>query len=392
MEHKFFKVAILLLAFVVGVAFAGISYINREIPRVEVEEIHEAGPETNEPTQGKTLEMVFVLDTTGSMGGLLDGAKQKIWSIVNEVMQKQSKPDVRVGFVAYRDRNDEYVTQIVPISSDLDAVYSKLMDLEAGGGGDTPESVRKALADGVEKAGWSKSGAAKIIFLVGDAPPQNYSGEPDVLATTMAAVRRNIVVNTIQCGDDHETRSIWQQVANAGQGKYFAIAQNGGVEEINTPFDSRIAELGQQLGGTFIAYGAPTRRADLSMAAAETESKMANAASNTARADRALNKAVNKDAYNGDLIQDMERGRIKLDEVKAEDLPDDLQRVSPAERQRQVDARIAERKKIRQEILELSKQREAFLRAEGARSGRSGGFDSAVRAALADQLARRGIE
>lgn len=392
MEHKFFKVAILLLAFVVGVAFAGISYINREIPRVEVEEIHEAGPETNEPTQGKTLEMVFVLDTTGSMGGLLDGAKQKIWSIVNEVMQKQSKPDVRVGFVAYRDRNDEYVTQIVPISSDLDAVYSKLMDLEAGGGGDTPESVRKALAEGVEKAGWSKSGSAKIIFLVGDAPPQNYSGEPDVLATTTVAVRRNIVVNTIQCGDDHETRSIWQQVAKAGQGKYFAIAQNGGVEEINTPFDSRIAELGQQLGGTFIAYGAPTRRADLSMAAAETESKMANAASNTARADRALNKAVNKDAYNGDLIQDMERGRIKLDEVKAEDLPDDLQRVSPAERQRQVDARIAERKKIRQEILELSKQREAFLRAEGARSGRSGGFDSAVRAALADQLARRGIE
>lgn len=392
MEHKFFKVAILLLAFVVGVAFAGISYINREIPRVEVEEIHEAGPETNEPTQGKTLEMVFVLDTTGSMGGLLDGAKQKIWSIVNEVMQKQSKPDVRVGFVAYRDRNDEYVTQIVPISSDLDAVYSKLMDLEAGGGGDTPESVRKALAEGVEKAGWSKSGAAKIIFLVGDAPPQNYSGEPDVLATTTVAVRRNIVVNTIQCGDDHETRSIWQQVAKAGQGKYFAIAQNGGVEEMNTPFDSRIAELGQKLGGTFIAYGAPTRRADLSMAAAETESKMANAASNTARADRALNKAVNKDAYNGDLIQDMERGRIKLDEVKAEDLPDDLQRVSPAERQRQVDARIAERKKIRQEILELSKQREAFLRAEGARSGRSGGFDSAVRAALADQLARRGIE
>jgi len=392
MEHKFFKVAILLLAFVVGVAFAGISYINREIPRVEVEEIHEAGPETNEPTQGKTLEMVFVLDTTGSMGGLLDGAKQKIWSIVNEVMQKQSKPDVRVGFVAYRDRNDEYVTQIVPISSDLDAVYSKLMDLEAGGGGDTPESVRKALAEGVEKAGWSKSGAAKIIFLVGDAPPQNYSGEPDVLATTTVAVRRNIVVNTIQCGDDHETRSIWQQVAKAGQGKYFAIAQNGGVEELDTPFDSRIAELGQKLGGTFIAYGAPTRRADLSMAAAETESKMANAASNTARADRALNKAVNKDAYNGDLIQDMERGRIKLDEVKAEDLPDDLQRVSPAERQRQVDARIAERKKIRQEILELSKQREAFLRAEGARSGRSGGFDSAVRAALADQLARRGIE
>src|SRR3546814_19375662 len=55
-----------------------------------------------------TLEMVFVLDTTGSMGGLIEGAKQRIWGIINEVMQKPSKPRVRVGLVAYRDNGDEY--------------------------------------------------------------------------------------------------------------------------------------------------------------------------------------------------------------------------------------------------------------------------------------------
>ena len=61
-----------------------------------------------------TIELVFVIDTTGSMGGLIDGAKQKIWGIVNEVMKSPSKPAVRMGLVAYRDHGDAYITQILP--------------------------------------------------------------------------------------------------------------------------------------------------------------------------------------------------------------------------------------------------------------------------------------
>src|SRR5688572_14899828 len=79
-----------------------------------------------------TLEMVFVLDTTGSMGGLIDGAKQRIWGIINEVMQKPSKPRVRVGLVAYRDLGDVYVTKLLPITEDLDKAYTTLMDYQAG--------------------------------------------------------------------------------------------------------------------------------------------------------------------------------------------------------------------------------------------------------------------
>src|SRR4029079_10621781 len=111
----------------------------------------------------------FVLDTTGSMGGLIDGAKQRIWGIINDVMQKPSKPRVRVGLVAYRDVGDEYVTRIEPITEDLDKVYTTLMAYRAAGGGDEPENVRKALADGVRNAGWSdeKAGVAQIVFLVG---------------------------------------------------------------------------------------------------------------------------------------------------------------------------------------------------------------------------------
>jgi len=70
-------------------------------------------------TAGKaTLEMVFVLDTTGSMGGLIDGAKQRIWGIVNGVMESPSRPSVRVGLVAYRDRGDAYVTKVLRLTAD----------------------------------------------------------------------------------------------------------------------------------------------------------------------------------------------------------------------------------------------------------------------------------
>ena len=394
MEQKLFKIAVLLLAFSVGITFASISYFGSEIYPVDVPETEiEKGPVDNQNSD-KTLEMVFVLDTTGSMGGLLDAAKQKIWSIVNEVMQKNSRPSVRVGLVAYRDNGDTYVTQIVPVTANLDQVYANLMDLEAGGGGDTPENVRRALAEGVKKAGWSSSkpGVAQILFLVGDAPPQNYAGEPDVVATAAEAVRKNMIVNTIQCGGESETRRVWQQIAQAGQGKYFAIAQNGGVETINTPYDERLSQLGREIGGTYMAYGDAPIRLAKSAELEASESKMANAASNTARADRALNKAMNRDAYDGDLLLDIEKGKTRLDDVKAESLPEPLQKLAPSERAKEVEKRMSERKKIREEILSLSKQRDAFIAGERKKSGKGSGFDAAVGDALREQLARRGIE
>lgn len=392
MDRKIINFAVMLLAFGVGLAFAGFSFFGGDIFPVEVPE--EPPVVETQADGGQTLEMVFVLDTTGSMGGLLDAAKQKIWSIVNDVMQKQSRPSVRVGLVAYRDNGDAYVTQIVPVTSDLDTVYTSLMEFEAGGGGDSPENVRRALAEGVKKAGWSvaKGGVAQVIFLVGDAPPQNYQSEPDVLVTAAEAVRKNMIVNTIQCGNDADTREAWQRIARAGQGKYFAIAQDGGVETINTPYDERLSQLGREIGGTYMAYGDTSSRAARTAGVAATETAVANTASNTARADRALNKALNKEGYVDDLIQDLEKGKTRLQDVKAEDLPAPLQKMPEAERRVEVEKRIAERKKIRDEILSLSKQRDAFIAAERKRTGKAGGFDSAVQTALGEQLAKRGIK
>src|SRR5438034_6060530 len=87
------------------------------------------------------VEVVFCLDTTGSMGGLIDAAKQKIWAICNQIAGGKPTPQLKVGLVAFRDRGDDYVTKVFDLTEDLDAIHTHLMDFKAAGGNDFPESV-----------------------------------------------------------------------------------------------------------------------------------------------------------------------------------------------------------------------------------------------------------
>ncbi len=389
----------LFLAFAIGTASASAIIYKAQAGKA-VEPIQTINSQ-NSLDQQKTLEMVFVVDTTGSMGGLIEGAKQKIWSIVNDVMQRKDHPRVKIGLVAYRDNGDAYVTQVTAITDDLDKIYSTLMDFRAEGGGDSPENVRRGLADGVEKAGWAKKNphTAQILFLVGDAPPHSdYVQEPDVLLTTAKAVSQDMIVNTIQCGNETETKQIWQTIAQRGEGKYFAIAQDGGVQAITTPYDSKLAELATKIGSTYLAYGGGAGvagekfRAESAKKQASTESKVAADAPMAAQADRAMNKAINSVAYSNDLIQSIENESVKLEDVKQEDLPENLKNLSTVERKKEVEKRLAERKAIRAEILELSKKRDQFIKTERAKTGKQDGFDAAVSNALSEQMLRKGIK
>ena len=400
------RLLIPLFTFVVGVTTATvlIAHSLRSAP---------ASPPPNPPpdppevsmNNKPSLEMVFVLDTTGSMGGLLEGAKQKIWSIVNEVMQSPSRPAVRVGLVAYRDRGDAYVTQVLPLTNDLDKVYSTLMNYRAEGGGDTPEDVRRALADGVHEAGWSQSSSsiAQILFLVGDAPPhEDYQNEPSTEVSVADAAGAGIIINTIQCGNLSETTQVWQTIAGRGQGQYFAIAQNGGVQAISSPYDKEIAELGAKLGSTYMSYGGGAGeagekyRAETKARQVDAEVVVASRAAPDAAADRAVNKVLNADAYVGDLLQSLENGTLKLDSVKDEDLPADLRKLSVNERKTEIAKRLAERAKLRADIMSLSKQRDEFISGERKKLVASGskdaGFDVAVSRALKAQVEKKGIK
>ena len=349
-----------------------------------------------------TLEMVFVLDTTGSMGGLLEGAKQRIWAIVNETLQSSMPPHIRIGLVAYRDHDDAYITKVLPITNNLDEVYATLMQYQAEGGGDFPEDVRQALADGVHKTNWMPRSphTAQVLFLVGDAPPHDdYAQEPDTLVSARQAVDMGITVNTIQCGNHPSTTTSWKRIAKAGNGQYFAIAQDGGVQAIPTPYDARLAELGEELGGTYMAYGgsgAEGAAYRLRARASHAGHEMAFSAAAPAAplADRALNKALHREAYVDDLLQGIENGSLQLDAIAEEALPEELQPLAPEARQAEVSRRLQQRKMTRDEILALAKQREAFVTQEKRKQADAqaeDGFDTTVARTLKEQAAEKGI-
>ena len=396
MISKIMKSFVALLAFVIGIGitthFSLRSGSKAALGRIEIEAPQKPGPQKRKSEQ--TLEMVFVIDTTGSMGGLIEGAKRRVWSIINEVMQEEYSPEVRVGLVAYRDRGDDYVSRVTPLTTDLDSVYSTLIDFRAQGGGDWPEDVKRALIDGIDKPRWARSsdGVTKVLFLVGDAPPHDdYLDEPALSAIISNAVKHNIIVNSIQCGSAPDTARVWRDIAQNGRGQYFAIPQNGGVEQVSTPYDDRLAELSRKLGGTYIAYGMKREDNEVKQKAHETtEGYVAGNLSAATNADRAVNKAINRNAYDGDLLQDIENGVKKIDDVKTEELPDDLRSMKPPERKAEIERRLEERKKIRSEILDLTKQRQKYLEEHsGGKNVKSNSFDSAVVKALLQEMSAK---
>src|SRR5204863_6026000 len=128
-------------------------------------------PAVAAPPSAPRVEVAFVLDTTGSMGGLIEGAKRRIWSIARRIGEGRPRPDLRMALVAYRDRGDAYVTRVHDLTADMDAVYRDSMSFQADGGGDGPEHVSAALPDAAHRESRSQRPARKLISLTGDSPP-----------------------------------------------------------------------------------------------------------------------------------------------------------------------------------------------------------------------------
>ncbi|HUO82300.1 MAG TPA: vWA domain-containing protein [Gammaproteobacteria bacterium] len=320
------------------------------------------------------VEVVFVLDTTGSMEGLIQAAKDKIWSIATTMASAQPAPRIRMGLVGYRDRGDQYVTRTVDLSEDLDSVYAALMDFQAGGGGDTPESVNQALHEAIHGISWSQGrNAYKVVFLVGDAPPHmDYQDDVPYPQSLADARQAGIVVNTIQCGQMGETVEPWQHIAQLGQGRFFQVEQAGGAVAIATPFDRELAELSAALDATRLYYGSGEEQAMMRMKVAATD-KMHAAASDESRARRAAFNASAAGEANllgsKELVDDVASGRVDLDAIEEEALPAPLQPMAPEARKELIAESARKREALRRQIGDLSQERDEYVAKKLAEAG-----------------------
>jgi hypothetical protein len=342
------------------------------------------------------IEVLFALDTTGSMGGLLEGAKLKIWSIANQMLQARPAPRLRIGLLGYRDRGDAYVTRFTDLTDDLDAVYAQLCQFQADGGGDSPESVNQALHEAVARPSWSQDARVlKMVFLVGDAPPHmDYPDDVKFQVSCGLARQRDLVVNTVQCGSMAATTPYWQEIAKQAGGTYAALGQSGGMQAVATPMDAELAKLNAEVGRTIVAYGPESERKAVKAKQARAEA-VADAAPSAAADRLAFNAATGKVVQGGgDLLDGLKEGTVSLEKLDAKALPEELRELDAAGRKAFVQKKEAERARIQARIADLGRQRQAFLEADAkkrAAAGAADSFDGKVAEAIRAQGARKGI-
>ena len=352
-------------------------------------------PGASSAAEKRRVEVVFVLDTTGSMANLIDGAKRKIWSIANAIIDKNPDASVRFGLVGYRDLGDEYVTRHFSLTEDVQAIYASLLAFKADGGGDTPESVNEALDVAVTKVHWSdrnEVSADRILFLVGDAPPHmDYPQDrkyPEVIAE---AVQRGIIVNAVQAGSSRSTEKVWREMAKLGGGVYLPIPQDGGqVVVIKTPYDVEITRIQSELNKTIIPYGSRAQQEDV---AHKSEMYAAAPAESAADMGRFVSKSGSGMAVitgSGDLTADLAapEGRVSLDALKDEELPEPLRSMTPDQRKAYVEKQSAKRAELSTLLAEQNALRDAYIAEEMAKAPAEtmDSFDASVSATLQMQM------
>jgi hypothetical protein len=344
------------------------------------------------------VQVAVLLDTSGSMDGLINQARTQLWKIVNELVTAEksgSRPRIEVALYEYGNSGlgaeKGWLRQVLPFTTDLDAVARELFALTTNGG---DEYCGQAIKTAVEELKWSpKSDVYKVIFIAGNEPfTQGAVPFQDAVAKAKA---KNIFVNTIFCGPRQQgIATQWKSGADLADGDFTNIDQGAAAYAVAAPQDDQIAQLSSQLNDTYVAYGASGRNK-----AAEKRSvfsKVMGAGASVA-AERAAYQsnaapAVAEADSSWDAVSALESGKMSKDQLKAENLPEELQKLSKAEREKYLEQKLAERRKIQAEIAALQTQRKAHIAAEEKKAAGASTLDKAMIDSIRKQAVTRGYK
>ncbi|AZN42866.1 vWA domain-containing protein [Paenibacillus albus] len=203
-------------------------YENVPIPRDSALKI-----ELNETAKIPTaLDLMLVVDTTGSMEDELNYLKTELKDVVERVGQDNGQQlDIRVSANFYRDKNDLYVVRDFPFTGDIDEVVKQLGQQKAAGGGDFPEAVDQALENAINEHKWSNDARARLLFLVMDAPPHHDRKVTKHMHELIeAAAAEGIrIIPVASSGVDVGTEYLMRFIAAATGGTYLFLTDHSGI-------------------------------------------------------------------------------------------------------------------------------------------------------------------
>ena len=351
-----------------------------------------------EPTKDgeqPVIQIAILLDTSSSMSGLINQARSQLWKVVNEyALAKRDGKSPRVKVAVYEygnsrlDREGGFIRMVSKLTDDLDSVSEGLFKLTTSGGS---EHCGQVIDRAVTDLDWTDDEAAlKCIFIAGNE--RFTQGPVDYRKACQKAIEKGITVNTIHCG----THSVgvsgkWQEGALLADGSFVNINQNEQVVDIPTPHDKELVRLSGELNTTYIAWGSKKKRED---SVARQSAQDANAAGSSigSAASRANSKALA--IYNNaswDLVDACKQGKIKIEDLKKEELPEELRKMSTEELKKFVAKNEEKRTSIQEKIKSLNKQRQDFIAKERKKlaGGKKNTLDEAMIATVRSQAEKK---
>ena len=361
------------------------------------------------PAEGKAIDLVLCLDVSGSMNGLIDSAKIKLWDIVNEMARLKPTPNLRVSLYSYGHSNYDaargWVKKDLDLTTDLDDVYKALNALTINGG---EEYVARVTRDALTEQKWSaEAGALKLIFVCGNEPA-NQDKQVALDDVAARAKKDGVIVNAIYCGPLANAESKgWAEFAEKCGGRFMNIDQNKAGQQVvvKTEFDDKILKLNDDLNKTYVSYGKEGKdRRENQQAQDSNANKATGAAAPGGPAPvplAALERAASKAGalYKNerwDLVDRMKNDKdFDITKLKEEDLCDELKKLKPAERVAYVKKKAEERAELQKKIGELSAQRQKKVDEELAKKPRNENekaLDEALKGVVRDQAKAKGFE
>lgn len=343
-----------------SLAFVTLSCTQAAAPRNVVDEKEIITPSnSNDATK---IQVAILLDVSGSMDGLIEQAKSRLWNIVNTLTTlkyRGESPQIEIALYAYGTGNryeGDYMYQITPLTTDLDLISEKLFALRTSG---SEEYCGTAISRATKELEWgSNESDMKLIYIAGNEIFEQ--GKISYKTSIPQALKKDIYVNTIHCGNPETgIRDLWRDAAERGKGKFFNIDSNARVRYIETPYDDRISSCNQRLNDTYISYG---QLGDEKQANQINQDRNAASISKANSAERIVSKS--KSVYKNsswDLVDMVKDDASALDKIKEKELPAELQGKSKDEIKQLIAQKEKERSNIQKEITELAKKRQEYI-------------------------------
>ncbi len=340
----------------------------------------------------RPVDVVVMLDTSGSMENLLDATRARVWDVVNELGRMKPTPELRVGLVSFgTDKATEdqgFIIQHLDLTDELDEVYAELMGLTIGGG---TELVGRALNETLDGMSWSPEyNALRVVFVAGNESADQGVEDDDFRIAARAARDRGIIVNALYAGNrDQGVVEKWHEIAQAGEGNFTAIDPSTGSIQIAAPQDDLLLELNGRLNTTYVPYGEKGQDGLANQIAQDSNASRLGVQSCSSRIVAKGGALYNNASW--DLVDKTLEEGFDWDALSLADLPEEMQSMTVDQSIEFVEAKRAQREGIQLEIQSASAAREVFVKQVIASRIGEAGLGEAMRKMIREQAMAMGF-